>query len=139
MTSHPSIIFKIVTRDAWATAVEAGHFDGAPIDLADGYIHFSIIAICFWPSEESWTLQLVTLNSKPIYLNFKVLNFIHFHSCYHGRIVRRSNIFETARNRRWRKSSNEARFAKKEKLEQETLVIHKDQHLISIIRKEYLN
>ena len=41
MTSNHSIIFKIASREAWATAEEAGRFDGAPIDLADGYIHFS--------------------------------------------------------------------------------------------------
>lgn len=35
------IIYKIATRAQWAQAEEAGVFNGAPIDLADGYIHFS--------------------------------------------------------------------------------------------------
>lgn len=35
------IIYKIAPRALWAAAVEAGVFAGAPIDLADGFIHFS--------------------------------------------------------------------------------------------------
>lgn len=34
-------IFKIVHRDQWAAAEAAGTFQGAAIDLQDGYIHFS--------------------------------------------------------------------------------------------------
>ena len=34
-------IYKILGRKAWETAVAAGRFDGAAIDLADGYIHLS--------------------------------------------------------------------------------------------------
>lgn len=34
-------IYKICPRDLWRRAEEAGRFAGAPIDLADGYIHFS--------------------------------------------------------------------------------------------------
>lgn len=34
-------IYKILTKDEWAAAVAAGVFAGAPVDLADGYIHFS--------------------------------------------------------------------------------------------------
>ncbi|WP_228259586.1 DUF952 domain-containing protein [Siculibacillus lacustris] len=37
----PPIIYKIVDRPAWAAAVAAGRFDGAPVDLADGFVHFS--------------------------------------------------------------------------------------------------
>ena len=36
-----SIIFKICPGMLWQAAEKAGRFDGAPIDLADGYIHFS--------------------------------------------------------------------------------------------------
>ncbi|WP_343313562.1 DUF952 domain-containing protein [Brucella sp. BE17] len=36
------IIYKIVPRDLWAHAQKSGSFTGAPIDLADGYIHFSM-------------------------------------------------------------------------------------------------
>jgi uncharacterized protein (DUF952 family) len=35
------IIYKIAPRALWDKAVEAGVFEGAPIDLADGFIHFS--------------------------------------------------------------------------------------------------
>lgn len=35
------IIYKIAPRALWAEAVAKGVFSGAPIDLADGYIHFS--------------------------------------------------------------------------------------------------
>lgn len=35
------VIYKIVTRIQWAEAEKAGVFKGAPVDLADGYIHFS--------------------------------------------------------------------------------------------------
>lgn len=35
------LIYKIVPRTLWRQALENGGFDGAPIDLKDGYIHFS--------------------------------------------------------------------------------------------------
>lgn len=35
------LIYKICDTALWETAVEAGAFEGAEIDLADGYIHFS--------------------------------------------------------------------------------------------------
>ncbi len=34
-------IYKICPRTFWQAAEKAGRFDGAPIDRADGYIHFS--------------------------------------------------------------------------------------------------
>jgi len=39
--STPLIAFKIFTADAWAAFARAGVFTGAPVDLADGYIHMS--------------------------------------------------------------------------------------------------
>lgn len=36
-----TLIFKIVPRTMWQEAVDAGVFKGAPIDLTDGFIHFS--------------------------------------------------------------------------------------------------
>jgi uncharacterized protein (DUF952 family) len=36
-----SIAFKILTADQWATFERDGEFTGAPVDLADGYIHLS--------------------------------------------------------------------------------------------------
>jgi uncharacterized protein (DUF952 family) len=38
------IIYKIAPRAQWADAEAAGVFEGAPIDLADGFIHFSTAA-----------------------------------------------------------------------------------------------
>jgi len=35
------IIYKICPEPLWRAAEKVGRFDGAPIDLADGYIHFS--------------------------------------------------------------------------------------------------
>ena len=34
-------IYKIADAESWNAAVAAGRFTGAPVDLADGYIHFS--------------------------------------------------------------------------------------------------
>lgn len=34
-------IYKIVPRTLWHLAEDKGFFDGAPVDHADGYIHFS--------------------------------------------------------------------------------------------------
>ena len=38
------ILFKIVTESQWSAAVPAQSFNGAPIDLADGYVHLSTAA-----------------------------------------------------------------------------------------------
>jgi uncharacterized protein (DUF952 family) len=38
------IIYKIVPAELWAEAETAGVFGGAPIDLTDGFIHFSTAA-----------------------------------------------------------------------------------------------
>lgn len=35
------VIYKIVTSEQWRAAKEKGVFNGAPVDLKDGYIHFS--------------------------------------------------------------------------------------------------
>ena len=36
-----NIIYKICPDALWRKAEKAGRFEGAPVDLADGYIHFS--------------------------------------------------------------------------------------------------
>lgn len=36
-----AVIYKICDRADWTAAQAAGRYDGAPIDRADGYIHFS--------------------------------------------------------------------------------------------------
>lgn len=40
-TEIEDVIYKIVTSDQWVDAEEKGVFKGAPVDLADGYIHLS--------------------------------------------------------------------------------------------------
>ena len=37
-------IYKILPRAAWTAAHEARRFNGSPLDLADGFIHFSTAA-----------------------------------------------------------------------------------------------
>jgi len=37
-------IYKICPQGLWRAAEATGQFDGAPVDLADGYIHFSTAA-----------------------------------------------------------------------------------------------
>lgn len=37
----PKLAFKILTADQWAAFAAEGSFAGAPVDLADGYIHLS--------------------------------------------------------------------------------------------------
>ncbi|MBX3531541.1 MAG: DUF952 domain-containing protein [Rhizobiaceae bacterium] len=36
-----AIIYKICPKDLWQQAQASGRFDGAPVDHADGFIHFS--------------------------------------------------------------------------------------------------
>ena len=43
MTAAP-LIYKIAPAALWAAAEPAGVFTGAPVDVADGYIHFSTAA-----------------------------------------------------------------------------------------------
>lgn len=40
MKTHP-IIYKILPLSLWQKAQDDGVFTGAPVDLADGFIHFS--------------------------------------------------------------------------------------------------
>ena len=36
-----TLIYKIVPTNLWQDAMARGIFEGAPVDLADGFIHFS--------------------------------------------------------------------------------------------------
>lgn len=36
-----ALIYKIMPRNDWAAAQQRGVFEGSPVDLADGFIHFS--------------------------------------------------------------------------------------------------
>ncbi|WP_374650159.1 DUF952 domain-containing protein, partial [Rhizorhabdus sp.] len=35
------MIFKILRPEEWTAFQASGRFDGSPVDLQDGYIHFS--------------------------------------------------------------------------------------------------
>lgn len=39
--SHPATAYKILTAEQWAAFRSDGVFHGAPVDLADGYVHLS--------------------------------------------------------------------------------------------------
>ncbi len=39
--THPVTAYKILTAGQWAQFQTDGQFHGAPIDIADGYIHMS--------------------------------------------------------------------------------------------------
>jgi uncharacterized protein (DUF952 family) len=39
--SSLALIYKIMTAAAWDEAMARGRFDGASVDLADGFMHFS--------------------------------------------------------------------------------------------------
>lgn len=39
-----ALIYKICETELWAQALADGRFPGAPVDRADGYIHFSTAA-----------------------------------------------------------------------------------------------
>lgn len=41
MNDTPQLIYKISDQPSWDAALASGTFEGAPIDLQDGYIHFS--------------------------------------------------------------------------------------------------
>ena len=44
--THPATAFKILTADQWAQFEQDGIFHGAPVDLADGFIHMSTAEQC---------------------------------------------------------------------------------------------
>jgi len=41
MSTRPTTAYKVLTADQMATLEREGRFAGAPVDLADGYIHLS--------------------------------------------------------------------------------------------------
>lgn len=41
MSERPQVAYKVLTADQLATLEADGTFAGAPVDLADGYIHLS--------------------------------------------------------------------------------------------------
>lgn len=51
------LIFKIVPEKLWREAEAAGTFKGAPVDLADGFIHFSTADQARETAEKHFTRQ----------------------------------------------------------------------------------
>jgi len=41
---RPALVFKIVPEDLWRASETKGRFEGSPVDVGDGYIHFSTAA-----------------------------------------------------------------------------------------------
>lgn len=39
--SDKNVVYKITSQQEWNAALAANHYPGAPIDLADGFMHFS--------------------------------------------------------------------------------------------------
>jgi uncharacterized protein (DUF952 family) len=59
---NPELIYKIATRDVADAAQAAGIFTGMPIDIADGYLHFSTAA------QLSETLRLYFAGQRDVVL-----------------------------------------------------------------------
>ncbi|MFZ1773265.1 MAG: DUF952 domain-containing protein [Rhizobiaceae bacterium] len=70
-----SIIFKIVTQSQWQDAELKGEFAGAPIDLADGFVHLSTAAQVRETASRHFAgasdLLLAAVNSSAIAANLK--------------------------------------------------------------------
>lgn len=66
----PAIIFKICPAALWAQAEAEGVFSGAPVDHADGYIHFSIAAQARETAARHFKgagdLKLVAVTAEPL-------------------------------------------------------------------------
>lgn len=64
------MIFKIVGRDAWASACAEGLYRGSPDDLRDGFIHFSARAQLSGTAEKHFRgqpdLLLVAFDEKTL-------------------------------------------------------------------------
>lgn len=41
MTERPTVAYKVLTAEQMATLERDGRFDGAPVDLTDGFVHLS--------------------------------------------------------------------------------------------------
>jgi uncharacterized protein (DUF952 family) len=65
-----NIIYKICPEALWREAEKAGRFEGAPIDLADGYIHFSTAGQATETAAKHFAgqadLLLVAVDARPL-------------------------------------------------------------------------
>lgn len=66
----PAVIFKICPRALWAAATAEGVFTGAPVDLQDGFIHFSTAAQVAETARRHFAgqadLKLLTVATAPL-------------------------------------------------------------------------
>ena len=64
------LIFKIFRSDEWQTLRREGHTTGAPIDVADGYIHFSTATQAAETAAKHFAgvdgLHLVAVEAEPL-------------------------------------------------------------------------
>ncbi|WP_075995576.1 DUF952 domain-containing protein [Salaquimonas pukyongi] len=72
----PEFVYKIATFEQWDEALEKGTFDGAPVDLEDGYIHFSTIAQVRETAQKHFAgqdgLMLVKVATGPMARHYKM-------------------------------------------------------------------
>lgn len=65
-----TIIYKICPESLWREAREKGTFEGAPVDHADGYIHFSTSGQAVETATKHFAgqngLLLIAVDSKPL-------------------------------------------------------------------------
>jgi uncharacterized protein (DUF952 family) len=68
-------IYKILPRSDWAVAQARGVFEGSPVDLADGFIHFSTAAQAQETARRHFTgqadLVVLALDAEALGANLK--------------------------------------------------------------------
>lgn len=70
MTASPDLAYKLMDSSEWADALEAGHYEGSTVDLADGYIHMSAAPQLRETARRHYAgrsgLVLLTVMTKPL-------------------------------------------------------------------------
>ena len=72
----PGIVYKIVGMEEWDAALESGVYTGAPVDVADGFIHFSTAAQARETAAKHFKgrddLLLVSVATEPMARHYKM-------------------------------------------------------------------
>ncbi len=72
----PEYVYKIEGFEEWDAAVEKGTYDGAPIDLADGFIHFSTAGQVRETAAKHFAgrndLLIITVATEPMARHYKM-------------------------------------------------------------------
>ena len=72
----PEFVYKIATFEEWDAALEKGAYEGAPIDHADGFIHFSTAEQLRDTAAKHFTgredLMLVKVATAPMARHYKM-------------------------------------------------------------------